>query len=125
MRASSLRRSTWLTTSAIRLGLALGSCCRSVKIARTCGPVTAGAFSPPAQPLGLQEPQGQQREGHMVVPTDPTAHLVVPQPDLLLALAQQLFHPMPRPVRLRHLAPLRLPGIAQRIPGPSPLLTTA
>jgi hypothetical protein len=46
MRASSLRRSTPLTTAAIRSALDAGSRSNSVKIARTCGAVTAGALFP-------------------------------------------------------------------------------
>src|SRR5438477_1542674 len=80
MRASSLRRSTPLTTSATRAGLGLGSWSSSVKIARTWGTVTAGVFPPQPQPLGLQEPQGQKRQRHVVVPAHPAAHLVVPPP---------------------------------------------
>src|SRR5919108_3201375 len=111
MRASSLRRSTWLTTSATRLALGPGSPSISVKICRTWGTVTAGVFSPQPQPLRLQEPQGQQRQSHVVVPAHPTAHFVVPQPHLPLALLQQLLDPGPRPVRPRPLAPPRPVGV--------------
>ena len=90
MRASSLRRSTWLTTSAIRAGPGLGSRSSSVKSCRTWGTVTAGVFSPQPLPLDLEEPQGQQRQGHVMMPAHPTADLVVPQAHLPLGLLQQL-----------------------------------
>ena len=95
MRASSLRRSTPLTTSATRAGLGLGSWSSSVKIARTWGTVTAGVFPPQPQPLGLQEPQGQKRQRHVVVPAHPAAHLVVPQPHLPFARLQQFLDAVP------------------------------
>src|SRR6266404_991576 len=116
MRVSSLRRSTWLTTSATRAALGLGSWSNSVKIARTCGTVTAGVFSPQPQPLGLQEPQRQQRQRHVVMPAHPTAHLVVVQPDLALALLEHLLDPVAGRMHPRHLATPRLPRVGQRVP---------
>src|SRR3954452_22695947 len=118
MRDSSLRRSTWLTTAAIRAALGAGSRSRSVNTARTCGTVTAGVFPPPPQPLHLQEPQRQQRQRHVVVPAHPAAHLVVPKPYLLLAFFQQPLHPVPLPVYPRQLPALALAGVGQRVPRP-------
>src|SRR5436309_10613801 len=108
MRDSSLRRSTRLTAAATRSGLGAGSFSNSVKTARTWGTVSAGVFSPQPQPFGLQEPQGQQRQRHVVVPAHPAAHLVVRQPDLLLALLQPLLDAVPRPV---HESQFRTPGL--------------
>src|SRR5438093_450734 len=125
MRASSLRRSTCVTTSAIRSALAAGSLNNSVNTARTCGTVTAGVFPPQPQPLHLQEPQRQQRQRHVVVPAHPAAHLVMPQPHLALALLQQLLHAVPPAVRPRQLPALRLAGVAQRVPRPWLLLAAA
>src|SRR4051794_16576721 len=123
MRASSLRRSTWLTTAAIRSTLALGSRSSSVKIARTCAPVTAGVSPPPPQALHLQEPQGQQRPRHVMVPPHPTPHLVMTQPHFALAFFQQLLHVVPLPMHLRqHRAPF-VPRVAQGVPRPRFLLT--
>src|SRR5207245_102216 len=95
MRDSSLRRSTRLTTSAIRSALGAGSRSNSVKTARTWGTVTAAVFPPQPQSLQLQEPQGQQRQRHVVVPAHPTAHLIVRQPHLALALLQPFLDPVP------------------------------
>src|SRR4051812_44674815 len=98
MRDSSLRRNTALTTAVIRSTLGLGSFSSSVNTARTCGTVRAGVFPPQSQPLGLQEPQGQQRQRHVMAPAYPTAHLIVRQTHLLLALLQPLLNPVPRPM---------------------------
>src|SRR5579872_7625737 len=99
MRASSLRRSTALTAAAISTNRGRGRRSNSVKISRTCGTVSAGFFPPQPQPLQLQEPQRQQGERHVVLPPRPTAHLVVVQPHLLVALLEQLLHLVPRPLR--------------------------
>src|SRR2546421_13014309 len=117
MRASSLRRNTLLTTTAIAAALGRGCRSNSVKIARTCAGVTAGVFPPQLQSLQLEEPQRHQRQGHMVMPTHPTADFVVIQADLLVALREQLLDPVPRPMHLRHLPPPRRVGVAQRVPG--------
>src|SRR5437764_11447315 len=111
MRASSFRRSTWLTTSAIRSALGRGCRSNSVNTARTCGTVTAGVFSPQPQPLHLQEPQRQQRQRHVVVPAHPTAHLVVPPPHPPPSLPPPLLPPLPRPLRPPPLPPLRPPRL--------------
>src|SRR3974390_690262 len=119
MRASSLRRNTRLTSSAI--SGALGGCGRSSRAntSRSCGTVSAGIFF--SQPLLLphQEPQGQQRQRHVVVPAHPAAHLVLPPPPPPLARLQRLLDPVPPPVHLR--PPLqRHPRrrIGQGVPGP-------
>src|SRR5579872_3697875 len=97
MRDSSLRRRTALTTAAIRSASGAGSRSSSVNTCRTWDAVTAGVFPPQTQTLGLQEPQRQQRQGHVVLPAHPTAHLVLGQPHLLLALLQPLRDALPRP----------------------------
>src|SRR6266852_4491813 len=125
MRASSLRRSTSLTTAATRAALGLGSWSSSVKIARTCGTVTAGVFPPQPQPLGLQEPQRQKRQRHVVVPADPTAHLVVAPPDLALALLERLLDPVAAAMHPRHLPTPRLPRVGQGVPRRRLLLATS
>src|SRR3954469_15855928 len=99
MRASSLRRSTSLTFSAIRAALGRGSRSNSVNSARTCGTVTGGFFFPQPPPLQLQEPPRQQRQRHVVLPAHPRPHLVVVQPHLLVPFTEQLLRPRPLPVR--------------------------
>src|SRR5437870_10271611 len=111
MRDSSLRRSTALTNSAIRSAFGRGSLSSSVNTARTCGTVSAGVFPPEPQPRGLHEPQGQQRQGHVVVPARPATHLIVRQPHLLLAFLQPLLDAVPRPVHPRQLPTPRLVGV--------------
>src|SRR5216683_2843071 len=118
MRASSLRRSTALTSAAICAGLGGGFRNRRVKISRICGTVTAGFFF--ADPVSLQDhkPQGQQRQRHMVVPPLPTADFVVIQADLAVALLEDLLRLVPLPVGVGYLdqGDLR-DGVAQRVPG--------
>src|SRR5437763_12693906 len=118
MRDSSLRRSTALTTAAIRSTLAAGARSNSVNTARTCGTVTAGVFPPQPQPLPLQEPQRQQRQRHVVVPAHPTPHLVVLQPYFPVPFLQQLLDPVTRPMHPGHLRTPRLTRVAQRVPRP-------
>src|SRR5438270_11282174 len=124
MRDSSLRRSTWLTVSAIAAALGCGCRSSSVKIARTWAGVTAGVFPPQAQPLHLQEPQRYQRQGDVVMPAHPTADLVVVQADLLVALAEQLLDPMPRAMHPGQADARRRVGIAQGVPRPRRGLAT-
>src|SRR5437588_4333823 len=116
MRDSSLRRSTWLTASAIAAASGWGWRSKAVKSARTCAAVTAGVFPPQPQPLQLQEPQGQQRQSHVVLPAHPTAYLILRQADLLLALLQTLLDAVSPAVHLRQLPTPRLPRVGQRIP---------
>src|SRR5262249_31935536 len=117
MRASSLRRSTRLTASAISRALGGRGRSSSVNSCRTCAAVTGGFFPPHPQPFQRQEPQAQQREGHVVVPAPPRAPLVVVQPPLLVALLEQLLHPVPRPVGSHHPRQRHLLGrVAQRVP---------
>ena len=103
MRASSLRRSTRLTAAAIRPGLGGGFCSSRVKISRTCGTVNAGFFFPQLPPLQGQEPQGQQRQRHVVMPTRPTPHLVMVQAHFPFAFLKHLLDPMPFRMRADHL----------------------
>src|SRR5919201_5135920 len=117
MRASSLRRSTRLTASAIAPGLGGSGRNSSVKIARTWATVTAGVFPPQPQPLTLQEPQGYERQRHLVMPADPTTHLVMVQTDRAIALSEQFLDAVPAPMHLRHVAAPRRVGVAERVPG--------
>src|SRR5262249_55131210 len=79
--------------------------------------VSAGFFFAQPQPLQDQEPQGQQRQRHVVVPAVPAAHLVVAQADLPLALLQELLDPVPLPVGVHHLRQRHLGRrVAQRVP---------
>ena len=59
MRASSFRRSTRLTSSAIRAALGGRGCSSRVNTSRNCGTVSAGIFPPEPALLQLQEPQRQ------------------------------------------------------------------
>src|SRR5260370_559749 len=86
--------------------------------------VMAGFFSPQPGALQWQEPQRQQRQRHVMVPAQPTAHVVVAQPHLLFALLQQLLHPVPRPMHPGQLRPPRLVGVGKRVPRLRFLLTT-
>src|SRR5579872_2550939 len=118
MRDSSLRRRTALTTAAIRSASGAGSRSSSVNTCRTWDAVTAGVFPPQTQTLGLQEPQRQQRQGHVVLPAHPAPDLVLGQPHLLLALLQPLLNALPRPVDPRQLTPPGLTVVGQRVPHP-------
>src|SRR5262249_35110194 len=117
MRASSLRRSTRLTSAAICPGL--GGGCRSSRLntSRSCATVNAGLFFPQPPPLDRQEPQRQQRQRHVVVPAHPAAHLVLTQTPLPLALLQDLLRPVPLTVGPHQPVPGLVPqGIAQGVP---------
>src|SRR5262249_61536528 len=102
MPPSSLRRTTRLPASAISRALGGRGRSSSVNSCRTCAAVTGGFFPPHPQPFQLQEPQGQQREGHVVGPAHPRAPPVVVQPHLLVALLEQLLHPVPPPAGTHH-----------------------
>src|SRR5438270_12292942 len=117
MRASSLRRSTRLTASATSSGSGGGSRSSWLNTCRTCGGASAGVFPPQPPPLQRHEPQRQQRQRHMVVPAHPAAYLVVRQPDLPLALLQDLLDPVPLAVDAHQGGPPLVPaGVAQRVP---------
>jgi hypothetical protein len=66
MRVSSLRRSTRLISAAICPGLGGRFRNSRVKISRVWATVSADFFSAEPMPLQDQEPQGQQRQGHLV-----------------------------------------------------------
>ena len=70
MRASSLRRKTRLTTAAISRAVGGRLRSSSVKIARICATVTAGIFPPHPPALQDEEPQGQKRQRHVVMPQE-------------------------------------------------------
>ena len=70
MRASSLRRKTRLTASAISRAVGGRLRSNSVKIARICATVTAGVFPPHPPAFQDEEPQGQQRQRDVVVPRE-------------------------------------------------------
>src|SRR4051812_24832578 len=95
MRASSLRRKTRLTDSAISRAVGAGLRSNSVKIARIWDTVTAGVFPPEPLPLQYQEPQRQQRQRDVVMPPHPAPDLVMRQPHLALALLEHLLDPVP------------------------------
>src|SRR6266699_1803372 len=118
MRDSSLRRSTALTTAAIRSASPAPTRSSSVNTARTCGSVTAGVFPPEPHTLRLQEPQGQQRQRHVVFPAHPTAHLVVRQTHFALAFLQPFLDPVTLSVDPSQFAAPRFTGVGQRIPRP-------
>src|SRR5918992_1153922 len=59
---------------------------------RTWGTVNAGVFSPQPAAEPDEEVLRQERHGGVVVPAAPAAHLVVVQPQLLLALLDRLLH---------------------------------
>src|SRR5512135_2740107 len=93
IRASSLRRKTRLTASAISCAVGGRFRSSSVKIARLCATVTAGVFPPESPPLQDQEPQGQQRERDVMVPAHPAADLVMGQSRLPRARSQKAVGP--------------------------------
>src|SRR5437660_4914192 len=95
MRASSLRRKTRLTASAISRAVGGRLRSNSVKITRICDTVTAGVFPPHPPTLQDEEPQRQQRQRDVVVPAHPTADLVVGQAHLPIALLQHLLDLVP------------------------------
>src|SRR4051794_31973746 len=95
MRASSLRRSTRLTSSAICSGPGAGRPRRRVNTWRSWLAVTT-VFSPPdPDPLQAQEPQSKQRQRRVVVPAVPPPDLILGQPHLPLALLQRLLRAVP------------------------------
>src|SRR2546425_3044120 len=94
MRASSVRRRTAVMSAAISLGDG-GGCCNSfVKICRTWGIVMAGVFFPNTAFLQRQEPQGQERQRHVMVPTQPTARFIVSKADLPFRFLEVFFDAM-------------------------------
>src|SRR6266702_3904217 len=95
MRASSLRRRTRVTCSAISAARGGFGWSSRANIARSCDIVRAGLFSPQPGFLRLQEPQGQQREGHVMVPAHPRPDLVMPQADFAFAGPEQFLSPVP------------------------------
>src|SRR6266404_2293188 len=95
MRASSFRRSTMLTSSAIRAALGGFGKSKRAKTSRICGTVKAGVFPPEPVSLQLQEPQSQHGQRHVMVPTDPRAHFIMIQPGLPFARAEQFLGSMP------------------------------
>src|SRR5919197_396610 len=119
MRASSLRRSTRLTSAAICPGPGGGRLSSWLNTWRTWAGVTAGVFPPQPPPLPRQEPQRQQRQRHVVVPAHPRTHLVLPQADLALALPEHLLHPVPLAVYPHQRGQRLLPdGVAHAVPRP-------
>src|SRR5262249_30053641 len=117
MRASSFRRNTLLTSSAIRAAVGgLGESKRA-KTSRICGTVNAGVFPPQQISLKLQEPQGQDRQRQVVVPAPPRADFIMIQTDLAFPRAEQLFGAMPSAMHLDQLRQRNLGrGVRQRVP---------
>src|ERR1043166_1174940 len=105
MRASSLRCSTRLTSSAICPGLGAGVRNRRLKTCRNCATVNAGVFFPQPTPLQRQEPQGHKRQRHVMMPAHPTPHFVVAQADLALAFLQHFLHAVPLALHPPHHPP--------------------
>src|SRR5260370_17163850 len=120
MRASSLRRSTRLTSSAICSGLGGGVRNSRLNTCRSCATVNAGVFFSQPPPLQRQEPQGQQRQRHVVVPAHPTPHLVVRQADLPLGLPDPLLPPAAPGLPARHHPPPPSPPPLAHRPPPLP-----
>src|SRR6266849_7411578 len=89
MRASSLRRNTRLISAAICVGPGGRGWSSRAKSWRICATVSAGGFFPHSVLLPNDEPQGQQRQRHVMVPTHPTAPLVVCQADFSLTGLEQ------------------------------------
>ena len=91
MRDSSLRRSTALTTAAIRAGPGPGSRNNSVNTARTCGTVTAGVFfQRPGQELRSSQVtafQLSEEDGALLLGAS-AAHDLAAVPGLLLLLGR-------------------------------------
>src|SRR5260370_2183778 len=117
MRASSLRRSTRLTSSAICSGLGGGVRNSRLNTCRSCATVNAGVFFSQPPPLQRQEPQGQQRQRHVVVPAHPTPHLVVRQADLPLGLLEHLLRPVALAMHPSQHGP---PPVPSRVSHPPP-----
>src|SRR5258708_14972366 len=90
MRASSLRRNTRLTASAISRAVGGRLRSNSVKIARICDTVIAGVFPPHPPAFQDEAPQRQQRQRDVVMPAYPTPDLIVGHSHLSLALLQHL-----------------------------------
>ena len=78
-------------------GLGAGERSNRVKICLLCDAVIAGVFPPDVPSFQAQEPQRHQRERHMVVPSDPTADLVVIEPGFAVAGLEHLLDPVPLP----------------------------
>src|ERR1700692_3517942 len=100
MRASSLRRSTRLTSSAIRAALGGSGRSSRANTSPICGTARAGISPPEPILLQDQEPQRQKRERHVVMPAHPTPHLVVTQAHLALARPEHLLDSVPATVGL-------------------------
>src|SRR6516165_781582 len=116
MRASSLRWSTRVTSSAICRGVGSARPSRREKISRTCGTVMAGVFFSKPPLLLTQEPQCQERKRHVVVPADPTANLIMRQADFALGFVKNLFDAMPLAMDTHQHFDVRR-AVAQRVPG--------
>ena len=60
-----------------------------------CETVMAGVFPPHSPSFQAQEPQRQESQGHVVMPTDPTADLIMIEPGLAVTGLEHLFDAMP------------------------------
>jgi len=90
-----------------------------VKICRVCETVTAGVFPPDSPSFQAQKPQRHESQGHVVMPTDPTANFVMIQPSFAIASLEQLFDAMPLPLGTNHVRQGCLgAGIGQSVVGP-------
>ena len=116
MRVSSLRCSTVVMVAAMVCAVGAGCCSRRLNSSRTWGTVIAGVFFPHTPSLQHQEPDRQQRQRDVMMPTHPTAGFVMIQPDFAVAELKQFFDPMPVIVGLDQLfdGDMR-PGVAQTV----------
>src|SRR5947209_13423371 len=97
-RACSFRRSQRVTLRQSNEGASVSSCF-AIKPAincLNCGGVSAGVwiFSPPR--LLIQEPRRQQRQGLVMMPSDPVPYLVVGQARLPLGDLEAFLDPLRR-----------------------------
>src|SRR3954451_20419703 len=116
MRDSSLRRNTRETSVAMALNVGAGTRSNRVNTCRICETVMAGVFPPDSPSFQAQEPQRHQSQGHVVVPADPTADLVMIQPGFAVAGLEELFDAMPLPLGTHHFRQAHLgAGIGQGV----------
>jgi hypothetical protein len=103
------------------MALNVGAGVRSnrVKICRIWETVMAGVFFPDSPSFQAQEPQRHESQGHVVMPTDPTANFVMIQSSFAIASLEQLFDAMPLPLGTDHFRQGYLgAGIGQSVVGP-------
>ena len=93
-----------------------GCCSRRLKSSRIWGTVIAGVFFPHTLSLQHQEPDRQQGQRDVMMPTDPTADFVMIQSDFAVAELKQFFDPMPVIVSIDQLFDGNVgPSVAQTV----------